>query len=234
MLYVISYKQRRNIFLQEVDLRRSIKEWIVRMVLLCAGITAVSLGTALLMLAGLGADPFNVFLQGLSHFFTFDYGFTCTCISALLCLILIFTKKHALRAGAWVCTLLYGPMTEFFVWVLAAVESEDMYFPVRFLVMTSACLILVFGRTVAVQADVGIFPYDLVPVMLCDRLHCSRRAVALAAAACFTAAGVLLGGIFGIGTLASVFAAEAASGYFMPVTAQLVSLVLEVWGKTDS
>ncbi len=45
--------------------KRSIKEWIVRTCILLAGLTIAHLGVTLFLLSDLGADPFNVFVQGI-------------------------------------------------------------------------------------------------------------------------------------------------------------------------
>lgn len=45
--------------------KRSIKEWIVRSVILLVGLTIAHLGVTLFLLSDLGSDPFNVLVQGI-------------------------------------------------------------------------------------------------------------------------------------------------------------------------
>ena len=45
--------------------KRGIKEWIMRSVILVVGLIIAHFGVTLFLLSNLGADPFNVFVQGL-------------------------------------------------------------------------------------------------------------------------------------------------------------------------
>ncbi|MBO4731410.1 MAG: hypothetical protein J5597_01200 [Spirochaetaceae bacterium] len=45
--------------------KRGIKEWIIRSVILVIGLIIAHFGVTLFLLSNLGADPFNVFVQGL-------------------------------------------------------------------------------------------------------------------------------------------------------------------------
>ena len=60
--------------------KRSLKEWIVRMLTLCVGLTIAHLGVTLFMLTNLGSDPFNVFVQGLNRLTPFSHGITHMCM----------------------------------------------------------------------------------------------------------------------------------------------------------
>ena len=46
-------------------MKRTIKEIILRVIILLIGLTIAHLGVTLFLLADLGADPFNVLIQGL-------------------------------------------------------------------------------------------------------------------------------------------------------------------------
>ena len=46
-------------------MKRSVKEWSIRIVILMVGLTIAHLGVTLFLLTDLGSDPFNVLIQGL-------------------------------------------------------------------------------------------------------------------------------------------------------------------------
>ena len=46
-------------------MKRSLKEWLVRILILLLGLTVAHLGVTLFLLSDLGSDPFNVLIQGL-------------------------------------------------------------------------------------------------------------------------------------------------------------------------
>ena len=49
----------------EIIMKRSVKELCIRVVILLFGLTVAHLGVTLFLLANLGADPFNVLVQGI-------------------------------------------------------------------------------------------------------------------------------------------------------------------------
>ena len=46
-------------------MKRSLKEILIRIIILFIGLTIAHLGVTLFLLANLGADPFNVLVQGI-------------------------------------------------------------------------------------------------------------------------------------------------------------------------
>ena len=46
-------------------MRRSFREWLIRILILMVGLTIAHLGVTLFLLTELGSDPFNVLIQGL-------------------------------------------------------------------------------------------------------------------------------------------------------------------------
>ena len=46
-------------------MKRSLKEWVVRVITLLVGLTIAHLGVTLFLLSELGSDPFNVRIQGI-------------------------------------------------------------------------------------------------------------------------------------------------------------------------
>ena len=80
--------------------KRSIKEWIVRTCILLAGLTIAHSGVTLFLLSDLGADPFNVFVQGLFRSIGAAIG---------------FLLGGTLGAGTIVCVALVGPVAGIFL-----------------------------------------------------------------------------------------------------------------------
>lgn len=103
---------------------------------------------------------------------------------------------------------------------------------VRLLIVTAACLILAFGMTIVIQSDAGTGPNDLVAVVLSDKLKKPFSVVRVIVDVSFVAAGVLLGGVFGIGTLVCAFLVGTAAGIFMPFSQKIVERTLRMAGRS--
>ena len=46
-------------------MKRSLREWLIRILILMIGLSIAHLGVTLFLLSELGSDPFNVLIQGL-------------------------------------------------------------------------------------------------------------------------------------------------------------------------
>ena len=207
--------------------RRRGKEWCVRMIILCVGLVIAHLGVTLFMLTDLGADPFNVFIQGLTRFTPFSHGITHMCICFLIILILLFLDRSYIKAGTLVCMAIGGPIIDGFTWLLGGLINGSLYLPVRLLFVTAACLILAFGMTIVIQSDAGTGPNDLVAVVLSDKIKKNFGVVRVIVDFSFVLMGVILGGKFGIGTLVCAFVVGTAAGFFLPFVKRLVDRVLQ-------
>ena len=207
--------------------RRRGKEWCVRMIILCVGLVIAHLGVTLFMLTDLGADPFNVFIQGLTRLTPFSHGITHMCICFLIILILLFLDRSYIKAGTLVCMAIGGPIIDGFTWLLGGLINGSLYLPVRLLFVTAACLILAFGMTIVIQSDAGTGPNDLVAVVLSDKIKKNFGVVRVIVDFAFVLIGVILGGKFGIGTLVCAFVVGTAAGFFLPFVKRLVDRVLQ-------
>lgn len=210
--------------------KRSLKEWGVRMALLLAGLTVAHLGVTLFMLTELGADPFNVLIQGLASHLPVSHGITHMGICFLIILVLLAVDRSYVKAGTLVCMAFGGPIIDGFTLILRPLVNGALPLAARILVVVAACVILAFGMTIVIQSDAGTGPNDLVAVVLSDKLKKKFGIVRVIVDVSFVAAGVLLGGIFGIGTLVCAFVVGTAAGILMPYSHRLVEGVLRSFG----
>lgn len=81
-------------------MKRSFREWLIRVIILMVGLTIAHLGVTLFLLTELGSDPFNVLIQGLfrSLFSLSGWGFLShgrvhIAVSLLIILILLLTDR---------------------------------------------------------------------------------------------------------------------------------------------
>ncbi len=207
--------------------KKTFREWTVRMAILITGLLIAHLGVTLFLLANLGADPFNVLIQGLNRFTPFSHGITHACVCFLIIVFLLFADRSYIKAGTLVCMAAGGPIIDMYTYLLGGLVNGDMYLPVRLLIVAAACMILAFGMTVVIQSDAGTGPNDLVAVVISDKCRKKFGPVRVIVDVLFVLTGVLLGGVFGIGTLICAFLVGTAAGYFMPLSRQIVEQILQ-------
>lgn len=206
------------------------KEWAVRMGILFVGLLIAHLGVTMFLLVDLGADPFNVFVQGLAAHLPVSHGVTHMAISLGIIVVLLIVDRSYIKAGTLVCMVFGGPIIDLFSWMLSGIINGELYLPVRILILSAACIILAFGMTIVIRSEAGTGPNDLVAVVISEKSGKKFGAVRVAVDVSFVLLGMLLGGVFGVGTLVCAFVVGIAAGYFMPVSEQIVKRILKKIG----
>ena len=188
--------------------KRSLKEWIIRGCILFAGLTVAHLGVTLFLLSNLGADPFNVFVQGIfrniaamipSGFIT--HGRTHMAISLIIIFILIFVDKTYIKIGTVICMVCGGPIIDFFTWLLHLILPDNIHIFGRVLMLVLGCVILAYGMTIVIKSDAGTGPNDLVAVVISDKLQRKFSITRLLVDGAFAVIGFILGGTVGVVTI---------------------------------
>lgn len=213
-------------------MKRSLKETILRLVLLFAGLIIAHLGVTLFLLTELGADPFNVFVQGLFrtlHEFLgiLTHGYTHITVCIMIILILLVVDRSYIKIGTLVCMAFGGPIIDFFTLLFQGIINSESSFVLRLLSLAAGCVILAFGMTIVIKSDAGTGPNDLVAIVLSDKLSRPFGPTRVAVDFCFTLIGFLLGGAVGIGTIISAFLVGPVAGLFLPHSEKIVAFFVK-------
>ncbi len=187
------------------------KEAVLRLVLLFAGLVIAHLGVTLFLLAELGADPFNVLIQGLrllvikTGLLTPTHGTVHVCVCFLIILILLLVDKSYVKAGTLVCMFCGGAIIDFFNWLLSPLGIGGASLPIKLAVLVLGCVVLAFGMSLVIRSEAGTGPNDLVAVVISDKSKIRFGIVRIAVDCLFVLSGALLGGKFGLGTIVCAF-----------------------------
>ena len=201
-------------------MKRSLREWLIRIVILMIGLSVAHLGVTLFLLTDLGSDPFNVLIQGLFRTLSsltgwafLSHGRVHVAVSLLIILILLLTDG--------------GPIIDFFTLLLASPFQKMQALPVRILVLAVGCVILAYGMTIVIKSDAGTGPNDLVAIVISDKLHQKFSVVRIVVDVCFVAAGWLLGGTFGLGTIICAALVGPVAGLFLPRNERIIEGIIQ-------
>lgn len=206
--------------------QKSLSEFIKRLIILVVGLTIAHLGVTLFLLSNLGSDPFNVLIQGISNVLPLSHG-TCHQIICFLILgILLFIARSYIKTGTFICMFFGGPIIDFFTWLLSGLINDSSSMVVRFISLILGCFILAFGMTIVIKSNAGTGPNDLVGVVLSDKTKKPFGICRVIVDFSFVIIGVLLGGIFGVGTIVCAFLIGPIADRFLPVSEKLVYKLL--------
>ena len=210
-------------------MKRSGKEWALRIIILMVGLTIAHLGVTLFLLSDLGSDPFNVLVQGvfrtlerLLRWQFLTHGRTHVGISLLIVLVLLFVDRGYIKIGTALCMLFGGPIIDGFTLLLGSSLGNLDSIVLRVLMLVAGCVILAYGMTIVIRSDAGTGPNDLVALVISEKRGWKFSIVRVAVDACFTLAGFLLGGVAGLGTLICMFLVGPVAGFFLPINEKLV------------
>ncbi|MCM1039191.1 MAG: hypothetical protein NC314_08010 [Roseburia sp.] len=214
-------------------MKRSMKEMIVRVVILLIGLTIAHLGVTLFLLADLGADPFNVLVQGVFRTLAgwtgwekLTHGYTHIAICFLIILVLLAVDKSYIKIGTILCMICGGPIIDFFTYILGFLFAGERSIWFKIPVLAAGCIILAFGMTIVIKSDAGTGPNDLVALVISDKSHVRFSIMRVIVDVSFVVIGFFMGGIFGVGTIICACLVGPTAGLCMPVSEKIVGKVL--------
>ncbi len=220
-------------------MKRSLKETIIRVVILLIGLTIAHLGVTLFLLADLGADPFNVLVQGVFRSITdltewkfLTHGYTHVTICFLIILVLLIVDRSYIKIGTILCMICGGPIIDFFTFFLKFLFEGEKSLWYKLVVLAFGCVILAFGMTIVIKSDAGTGPNDLVALVISEKMHGKFSIIRIVVDVSFVVIGFLLGGSFGIGTIVCACLVGPVAGFFLPRSEKMVGTVLKKMMKS--
>lgn len=206
------------------------KETLLRLLILVFGLTIAHFGVTLFILSNLGADTFNVLVQGIFRtigavlpFGFITHGNVHMAISLIIILVLLIVDRSYVKAGTIVCMLLGGPIIDLFTILLSPLFENLESLWIRLLVTAIACAILAFGMTIVIKSNAGTGPNDLVSVVLADKLKWKFSIVRVAVDIVFVLVGFWLGGTIGVGTIICAALVGPVAGLFLPINEKWIN-----------
>lgn len=213
--------------------KEKIKETVLRLLILFIGLVIAHLGVTLFLLADLGADPFNVLIQGLFRqsgilldFAWLTHGIVHMCICFLIIIVLLFADRSYIKLGTLVCMFCGGPIIDMFTLILQNLVNSESGMVVRVIANVLGCAILAYGMTIVIKSNAGTGPNDLVAVVISDKSHGKFSIIRIVVDVCFALIGFLLGGTIGVGTIICAFLVGPVAGIFLPINEKLINDII--------
>ena len=189
---------------------------IPNIIILLLGICAISFGAALFILSNIGSDPFNVFMQGLSNVGGLSIGQFNVIVSFIYVVIIFFWDRTYLKLGTLISLVTLGPGIDYSIYLLEPLFSTQVAYWIKFVSMMIGSCFISFGVALIYSAKIGMVPNDTLPVIMSDKLSLPFKWVRVAYDVSVVIIGVILGGIFGIGTIFCALATGPLIAFFLP------------------
>jgi uncharacterized membrane protein YczE len=191
---------------------------------LLAGLMGYGLSMALMVEAGVGLDPWDVFHQGLSN----QTGMTIGVASAVVG-VAVLLAWIPLRNRPGIGTVANVIVIAVTVDASLAVLPTPTAMPIRIAMMLGAVVLNALSTVLYIGAGLGPGPRDGLMTGLVARTGLSVRLVRTSIEVSVLAVGWLLGGTVGIGTLVYAFGIGPLVQLFLHLTPKRV-LAVSGWG----
>ncbi|MFF2269224.1 YitT family protein [Cellulosimicrobium cellulans] len=187
---------------------------VLRAVWALLGVAVLGLGSAVLLSAHVGVDPFTAANIGASTLLGVDLGVYQLAINAVLLVPVVVWGRRYIGVG----TIINMVMTGFFVQWFSALLGPLVPDPPDRLVQTAlfvvGIVLFTAGASAYMTAGVGTAPYDAIAPIVVDRTHARYRVVRVVQDLAFVGLAIALGGPVGVGTVMTAFFAGPLIDFF--------------------
>jgi len=184
---------------------------MLRFVQLIAGLWTFGLGAALMVRSHLGLDPWNVFHQGVSTMSALSIGMV-SIASGVVVMLLWIPLRQKPGLGTLCNIVLIGVSVDACMWLIPDITG----LPLRISAMGAGLLLTALGTAAYIAAGMGTGPRDGLMIGLNRKLGWSIRVSRLLVELVVLAAGWLLGGVAGVGTVAFALLIGPLVQFFLP------------------
>ena len=126
-------------------------------------ITAISVG--LFKLAAFGVDPFQAFMAGLDQLIPIDFGTLYMLANAMLLLFALVFDRHYIGIATFINLFLLGYITDFSYRFFQSVFVSPSFL-VRIVCLLVGIVVLTFGASLYITADLGVSTYDAIALII--------------------------------------------------------------------
>lgn len=189
---------------------------IRKVFLFLLGLIFSELGIAFYYTAVLGTDPISVFVEGISFHVDLSVGQISTICNVILGILTYLFERDRLGIGTILTILAGGPLIDLFYGTLLGIfPPETTVLGVRCIILVAGLITYALGLGLILICDLGIGPFSFPPIWLARVTKLDLKYTQIITDALFFLVGILLGGIFGPGTVVAVLLTGPLMTMFM-------------------
>lgn len=188
---------------------------IKKTVLVTIATFLVVVGVALFLQSELGSDPISLWIDGIRHALNISIGNASLLNNVILLTIaLVFARKH-IHVGTVTGALLTGPMLNVVEPYVIRVFTENPALGTRIGMILIGQVILCIGIALNLATKFGFGTTDSIIVTICEKKRWKYKNLKLTVDAGYTVLGILLGGVFGVGSILGAVTGGPLIAFFL-------------------
>lgn len=177
-----------------------IKKYAIKTLIVIIGSILSAYGITLAIGAGFGGATLAILWQGLTNVTGMTIGASSLVVAAAIILFALFYDRRQIHIG----TILYQVIYSLFVDIFTKIQHYTDIKAINFLLMLLGITVFSFGTGLYSAADFGRGSYEAVTFSLAEKNHWKVKIVRMALDLLMVVVGVLLGGKFGVCTIATI------------------------------
>lgn len=187
-----------------------------RILMSLAGVLICAVSVGVFKIAALGVDPFQSLMSGLDNWLPIPFGTLYVLVNLVLLLFSLIADRRNIGIATFINLFLLGYITQFSYALLQKLLPAPSL-AMRFFCLAVGIVVMCFGSSLYMTANLGVSTYDAVAITLSRKWHwgqfqyvrigCDVVCVLLGAAIFLLTGGTLalLPTIAGIGTVITAF-----------------------------
>lgn len=176
------------------------KKYAIKTLIVIIGSILSAYGITLAIGAGFGGATLAILWQGLTNVTGMTIGASSLVVAAAMILFALFYDRRQIHIG----TILYQVIYSLFVDIFTKIQHYTDIKAINFLLMLLGITVFCFGTGLYSAADYGRGSYEAVTFSLAEKNHWKVKIVRMALDLLMVVVGVLLGGKFGVCTIATI------------------------------
>lgn len=172
-----------------------------RLVIVMIGTAIAGFGVYLMLVANKGMDPFSTLVDGVNQYVPMKFGTLCQVFNIFYLIISFLLDKKNIG----VATIIYGIGCGFFINVFSDLQLGFLVHIPPYLSLVLGVFLLGVGIAIYLSAKLGAGPVEGVMVFLTKFLKWDVHYVRIMLDVFNVVVGILLGGIWGFGTVIAAF-----------------------------
>lgn len=180
-----------------------IMKYYRNVIVLLLGVLLLSIGGALFLTANIGSDSLMVFNQGISVVLKTKVGLAIMISNIIALFIIFFINKKTLGLGSLAIIFLLGPTIQ--IIKDANIFKTPNTLILQILMVLIGIVIGGLGLALYMYANLGLSPFEGIIVTISNKTKVRFGIIKIIFDAIYFTTGALLGGVFGIGSIMTVF-----------------------------
>lgn len=169
--------------------------------------------------ARLGTDPISIFVEGVSFHCSLTVGQISTICNAILCVLMFIFERKNFGFGTLIQVFIGGPLIDFFYAILLKYFNPDVTaMSIRIIILFVGLIIYSIGLGLTIICDIGVGPFSFPTMYLNDYTPLNMKYSQIVSDATFFIVGLLLGGVYGFGSIVTVFMCGPIMDYTIKIT----------------